>query len=93
MVPQEDLPIHAPLLPTGELQIDYSRSHILTSNEFVASLEATVAHRQALLEEAQVWSIAAEENKEMQGLEKLEKERKCLELAKERAARKWEKQY
>jgi hypothetical protein len=91
VVLQEDLPIHAPLFPTGESQIDYIKSHILTSDEFVASLEAKATPIHALLEEAQAWSIAAEENKEMQRLEKLEKERKCLELAEERAARKWEK--
>jgi hypothetical protein len=93
VLPQEDLPIHIPFPPTGEPQIDYSRSHILTSDEFVASLEAKAAHKQALLEEAQARRTAAEDNKEMRRLEKLEKERRCREHAEERAAKKLEKQY
>jgi hypothetical protein len=93
VLPQEDLLVHAPLPPTGEPQIDYNKSHILTSDEFVASLEAKAACKQALLEEAQVWRIAAEENKEMSRLEKLEKEKRCLERAEERIAKKRERQY
>jgi hypothetical protein len=43
VLPQEDLPVHAPLPGSSEPQIDYSKNHILTSNAFVASLEAKTA--------------------------------------------------
>jgi hypothetical protein len=68
VVPQADLPKHA---PTGESQIDYSRSHILIYDEFVASLEAKAIQKHAILEEAQSRRRAAEETKEMRRLEKL----------------------
>jgi hypothetical protein len=45
VLPQEDLPVHVPLPTTGEPKIDYSRSHILTSDEFVASLKAKAARK------------------------------------------------
>jgi hypothetical protein len=45
------------------------------------------------LEEAQGRRIKAEENKEMRRLEKLEKERRCLECTEERAAEERERQY
>jgi hypothetical protein len=93
VLPQEDLLVHVPLSPTSEPQNDYNKSHILTLDEFVVSLEAKAAHKQALLEEAQPRRIATEENKEMHRLEKLEKERRYLERAKERAAKKRERQY
>jgi hypothetical protein len=71
VLPQADLPEHAPLPVNGESQIDYSRSHILTSDEFVASLEAKAAQKQAILEEAHNRRRVAEETKEMRRLEKL----------------------
>jgi hypothetical protein len=89
VLPQEDLLVHAPLSPTSEPQNDYNKSHILTLDEFVASLEAKAARKQALLKEAQVRRIVAEENKEMCKLEKLEKEKKCLKRVEERATKKW----
>jgi hypothetical protein len=88
VLPQEDLPVHAPLPGSSEPQIDYSRSHILTSDEFVASLEAKAARKQAILAEAQARRIAAEETKEMRRLEKLEKEKRSKLRAEERAASK-----
>jgi hypothetical protein len=44
--------VHVVLLATSELQNDYSQSYILTSDEFVASLEAKVVQKQALLVDA-----------------------------------------
>jgi hypothetical protein len=93
MLPHEDLLVHTLLPPTGEPQIDYNRSHILTSDEFLAFLVAKAVRKQVLLEEAQARKIAAEDNKEMRRLEKLEKERRCLERTEQRAAKKLEKQY
>jgi hypothetical protein len=93
VLPQEDVPVHPPLPTAGEPQVDYSRSYILTSNEFVASLEAKATCRNQLLEEARLRKIAAEESKEKRRLEKLDKERKSKERAAERAAKKREKQY
>jgi hypothetical protein len=52
------------LFTTGEPQIDYNQSYIFTSNKFVASLEAKIEQKQALLEEAWLCKIAVEENKE-----------------------------
>jgi hypothetical protein len=46
---------------------------ILTSDEYVASLEAKAARKQALLEESRVRKIAAEDSKEQRRLQKLEK--------------------
>ena len=45
VLPHQDIPTHDPLLEAGELQIDYSMSHILTSDEYVASLEAKAARK------------------------------------------------
>jgi hypothetical protein len=53
VLPQKDLPVHAPLSRSSEPQIDYSKSHILTSYEFVASLEAKAALKQEIMEEVQ----------------------------------------
>jgi hypothetical protein len=83
---QEDVPIYPPLPAVGEPQVDYSRSYILTLDEFVASLEAKAAHKNQLVEEARLRKIAAEESREKKRLEKLEKERKSKERAAERAA-------
>jgi hypothetical protein len=93
VLPQEDLPVHAPLPRSSEPQIDYSRSHILTSDEFVASLEAKAARKQAILEDAQVRRTAAKETKEMRRLEKLDKEKRSKLRAEERAASKREREY
>ena len=60
----ENILVHDPLHVGGELQIDYSRSYILISDEYMASLEAKAACKQALIEEARVHKIAAEESKE-----------------------------
>jgi hypothetical protein len=92
VLPQADLPEHAPLPANGEPQIDYSRSHILTSDEFVASLEAKAAQKQAILEEAHSRRRTIEETKEMHRLEKLQREKRCRERAEERAANKREKE-
>ena len=54
VLPQEDLLVHAPLPRSSESQIDYSKNHILTFDEFVASLEAKTARKQAIMKEAQV---------------------------------------
>jgi hypothetical protein len=70
VLPQQDAPIHRSVPTGGEPQIDYSRSHILTSEEFVASLEAKAAKKQQLLEEARLRKIAGEENREKKRLEK-----------------------
>jgi hypothetical protein len=83
VLPQEDLPVHAPLPRSSEPQIDYSRSHILTSDEFVASLEAKAARKQDILEDAQVRRTAAEETEEMRRLEKLDKEKQSKLRAEE----------
>ena len=77
VLPQQDLPVHDALPANGEPQTDYSQSYILTSNEYVASLEAKATRKQALLEEAHVRKIAVEENKEKRRVEKLEKEKRC----------------
>jgi hypothetical protein len=45
--------VHTLLPVNGEPQIDYNRSHILTSDEFVAFLKAKAARKQTILEEAQ----------------------------------------
>ena len=45
------------------------------------------------MEEAQARRIAAKENKEMSRLEKLEKEKGCLERSEERTTKKQERQY
>jgi hypothetical protein len=47
----------------------------------MAVLEAKVAHKEALMEEARVRNVTIDENKERRKLEKLEKKR--LELKKE----------
>jgi hypothetical protein len=73
VLPHEDIPMHDPLPEGGKPQIDYSRSHILTSDEYVPSLEAKAARKQALLEEARVRKIASEDSKERSRLQKLEK--------------------
>jgi hypothetical protein len=66
-------------------------SHILTSDEYVASLEAKAAHKQALMEEARIRKIATEDSKERRRLQKLEKMQKAKERSEERAANKHEK--
>jgi hypothetical protein len=71
VLPQEDLLVYTLLPATGESKIDYSKSHILISDEFVASLEAKAARKQALLEEAETRRLPAEENKGVHRLEKL----------------------
>jgi hypothetical protein len=68
VLPHEDIPTHDPLHVGGEPQIDYSRSYILTFDEYVASLEAKVAKKQAVLEEAKARKIASEETKEQRKL-------------------------
>jgi hypothetical protein len=73
VLPQQDVPIHRYVPTGGEPQIDYSRSHILTSEEFMASLEAKAAKKQQLLEEARFRKIAGEENMKKKRLEKQEK--------------------
>jgi hypothetical protein len=93
VLPHEDIPAHDPLPEGGEPQIDYSRSHILTSDEYVASLEAKAARKQALLEEARVRKIASEDSKERRKLQKLEKMQKAKERTEKRAANKREKDY
>jgi hypothetical protein len=50
MLPQKDLPRHASLPTTREPHIDYSKNHILTFDEFVASLEVKAARKQVLME-------------------------------------------
>jgi hypothetical protein len=45
--------VHTPLPVIGEPKIDYNRSHILTYDEFVASLETKATQKHALLEEAE----------------------------------------
>jgi hypothetical protein len=59
VLPHEDIPVHVPLPAGGKSQIDYSRSYILTSDEYVASLEAKAARKQTLLEEARLKKITA----------------------------------
>jgi hypothetical protein len=73
VLPHEDIPTHDPLPTSGEPQIDYSMSYIITSDEYVATLEAKTAHKQALLEEARIKRTAVEENKERRKLQKLQK--------------------
>jgi hypothetical protein len=96
ILPQQDVLQHDPLPPGGEPQIDYSRSYILTSEEYVSSLEAKASRKQALQEEARLLKIAADENKENCRLQKLEKTAKNKARTKERATNKryndyWEK--
>jgi hypothetical protein len=83
VLPQEDPLVHALFPGSSESQIDYSRSHILTSDEFVASLEAKAARKQDILEDAQVRRTAAEETEEMRRLEKLDKEKQSKLRAEE----------
>ena len=68
-------------------------NYILTSDDYVAFLEAKAARKQALLEEARVKRITAEENKERRKLQKLEKLQKAKERSKERVANKRNKDY
>jgi hypothetical protein len=75
VVSQQDVPQHDPLPLGGEPQIDYSKSYILTSKEYVASLEAKASRKQAVQEEAHLRKIAADENKENRRLQKLEKQK------------------
>jgi hypothetical protein len=56
-------------------------------------LEAKAAWKQALLEDARLQKIAAEENKERRHVEKLEKDNRCQKRCEEQAANKWEKAY
>jgi hypothetical protein len=91
VLPQEDLPVHAPLPTIGEPRIDYSRSHILTYDEFVASLEAKATRKQALLEEVEARRLLTKENKEVRRLEKLDREKRCKERAEELAAKRRKK--
>jgi hypothetical protein len=65
--------------------MDSAVNHILTSEEFVASLEAKAARKEALAEEVRVKRIAAEANKERHKQEKLEKAAATHEHRKERA--------
>jgi hypothetical protein len=88
VLPQQDLLVHAALPIGGEPLIDYSQSYILTSDEYVASLEAKATKRQTLVEDARLRKLAAEENKKRRRMEKLEKEKRCLERVEERAAKK-----
>jgi hypothetical protein len=88
--------VHEPLPASGEPQIDYSKSYILISEEYVASLEAKACRKQALQEEARLRKLATEESKENRRLEKLEKAARTKARAEERAANKryndyWEK--
>ena len=71
VLPHEDILIHVTLPVDGEPQIDYSRNYILTSDEYVASLEAKATHKQVVLEETRLKKIAAEESKEQQKVQKL----------------------
>ena len=93
VLPHQDIPSHDPLLEGDEPQINYSMSHILTSDEYVASLEAKAARKQALMEEEKVHKIATEDSKERCKLQKLEKMQKAKERYEERAASKREKEY
>jgi hypothetical protein len=88
VLPQQDVPVHEPPPPDGEPQIDFSKSYILTSEEYMASLEAKASRKQALHEEARFHKVAAEASKENRRLEKLQKEAKSKARAKERAANK-----
>jgi hypothetical protein len=45
VLPHQDIPSHDPLHEGSEPQIDYSMSHILTSDEYVASLEAKATRK------------------------------------------------
>jgi hypothetical protein len=63
VLPQQDLPIHVALLVAGEPQIDYNQSYILTSDKFIASVEAKATRKQVLLEEARLCKIATKETK------------------------------
>lgn len=89
----EDILAHDLLPTSGEPQIDYTMSYILTFDEYMASLEAKLARKQALLKEAKVCKIAAKENKEKWKLQKLEKLYKTKEWFVERATIICEKDY
>jgi hypothetical protein len=96
VLPQQDVPMHEPLRPGGEPQIDFSKSYILTSEEYMASLEAKASRKQALQEEARLHKVAADASKENRRLEKVQKEAKSKARALGRAANKryndyWEK--
>jgi hypothetical protein len=93
VLPHQDIPTHDPLLEASELQTDYSMSHILTSDDYVASLEAKAARKQALMEEARARKIATKDSKERRRLQKLEKMQKAKERSEERAAKKYKKDY
>ena len=93
VLPQEDLLVHTSLLTTRELKIDYNRCHILISDEFVAFLEAKIACKQALIQEVEMHRVAAEENKEVCKLEKLQREKRSRLRAEECASNKRNKQY
>jgi hypothetical protein len=88
VLPQQDVPTHEPLPAGGEPQIDFSKSYILTSEEYMASLEAKASKKQALHEESRLRKLAAKESKEARRLEKLEKAAKSKARAEERAANK-----
>jgi hypothetical protein len=96
MLPQQDVPVHEPLPPGREPQIDFSKSYILTFEEYMASLEAKAFRKQALQEEARLSKVAADASKENHRLEMVQKEAKSKARAEERAANKsyndyWEK--
>jgi hypothetical protein len=96
VLPQQDVPVHEPLPPGGEPQIDFSKSYILTSEEYMALLEAKASRKQALQEEARLRKVAADASKENRRLEKVQKEAKSKARALDRAANKryndyWEK--
>jgi hypothetical protein len=83
-------------LHKGKPHIDYSKSYILTSEEYVASFEAKACRKQALQKEAQLKKLVAKESKQNCRLEKLEKAAKSKARAEERAPNKrysdyWEK--
>jgi hypothetical protein len=88
VLPQQDVPTYEPLPAGGEPQIDFSKSYILTSEEYMASLEAKASKKQALQEESYLRKLAAEESKEARRLEKLEKAAKSKARAEERATNK-----
>jgi len=57
-LPQENVPIHAPLSRLQEPHVDYSFSHILTSDDFVEKLAEKAAKKEALMEEAKARKVA-----------------------------------
>jgi hypothetical protein len=93
VLPQEEVPVHASLPASWEPVLDQSFSHILTSDEFVAILEAKAARKEALQEEARQKKLALEESKERRKAEKLEKARKNKQRAEEHAIAKREREY